>query len=250
MPSCITFYKTRLAIVLLLALSLCFTSGCGRTINRVAEEKIRDVLPSVIGPAKSYKVQIVNSDLRTLQGKVSTVFIEGTDVILPSGLLLDKLNVQLKDVVVDTGRKKIKSIRSTSFDLSVSEANLDEFMAGESPVGEEIQNIRIHFKPKNVVTVTGARVTIGLAIPFTMTGPVKVAGAQKIELDPEHLVVSGLPIGGVPLQFIKKRIESSADLSNLGVPMTLSKIETQASLMRLYGTIDAKTLIDRANNYK
>src|SRR5579884_1458581 len=93
------------AILLLLVLLLGLT-GCTRAINRSAERRIRDSLPDLIGPARSYSVHVSGSAERTMQGRLATVTVDGDDVDLPNGLLLDQLHLDLKDVEVDTGHRQ------------------------------------------------------------------------------------------------------------------------------------------------
>ena len=87
--------------------------GCGRTINRTAERKIRDALPDVLGPAKRYRAHVENPPERTLQGRLATITIDGDDVEVANGLLLDQLHLELKGVEIDTGRRQVRRIQET-----------------------------------------------------------------------------------------------------------------------------------------
>src|SRR6266540_1658841 len=56
---------------LLLIAACLLTAGCGRTINRAAERRIRDALPQYIGPARVWRAHVDNPPERTLRGKLS-----------------------------------------------------------------------------------------------------------------------------------------------------------------------------------
>src|ERR1044071_7102247 len=55
-------------------------AGCGRTINRAAERRIRDALPQYIGPARTWRAHVENPPERTLRGKLSQITIDGDGV--------------------------------------------------------------------------------------------------------------------------------------------------------------------------
>lgn len=237
-----TFFLAALGLIVLIII------GCGRAINRSAERRIRDALPDLLGPARQYNVHIDNAPERTLQGRLATVTVDGDDVQLSNGLLLDHLQVVLKDVDVDTGRRQIRKIGEARFTLTLKEASLDEYLAGEAPEGENLRNIRVTFGANSETTVKGERVTLGIGVPFRLSGPLRVAGPQRIELDPNRLTVVGIPLSGTPLQFIKNRIESAVDLTKMPIPLELTGLKTQPGSVTLTGTADIATILKRTQD--
>lgn len=229
----------------LIALALC--TGCGRTINRSAERHIRDALPNVLGPARQYRVHIENAPDRTLDGKLALVTVDGDDVQFSNGLLLDRLHLDLKDVDYDTVRQRLRRIGEARFSVSVGEKNLDEFMAGEAPEGERFRHVHIKLT-SGQVTISGDRVVLGLGVPFRMTGPLKLAGPQRIEIDPNRLTVVGITVAGLPLRFLKGRFDSAIDLSALSFPVTVTGAQSAGGLLTLTGQVDAQALLSRAQD--
>jgi hypothetical protein len=243
----------RSLVVRVLAVALAFAGlvasipGCNRAINRTAERKIREALPDAIGPAREYRVHIDNAPLRTVEGKLASVSIDGDDVQFPSGLLLDNLHIDLKRVDIDTGRGSVRHIGDARFTIVVSEQSLDQFIAGEAPTGETIRKTRVSLGDNNIVTVTGERVTLlNVGVPFRLTGPIRAASPTRIEIDPRRLDVAGIPFSGRVLNFFKSRIESSLDLRQFPVPVQLSTVTTQRGRIILSGSIDADALLARA----
>lgn len=232
--------------LVLLAGLMVLAGGCGRAINRTAERRIREALPQAIGPAKEYRVHVENSPVRTIQGQFANITIDGDDVRFPTGLILDNLHIQLKNVNVDTRKGRVRHIGEARFAITVSENSLDEFIAGESPPGETMRKTRLTLSDNNIITVTGERVTLGIGIPFRITGPIRVASPTRIELDPTRLTVVGIPFSGLPLKFLKNRIESSVDLNQFPVPVDLFDVKTQRGSMTLTGEIDADSLLSKA----
>ena len=236
-----------LGVALTLVALVLFVAGCSRVINRTAERKIREALPDAIGPARQYRVHIENAPLRTVEGKLANVTIDGEDVRFPTGVLLDSLHIDLKNVNVDTDRGRVRHIEDARFTIIVSEKSLDEYIAGEAPRGESIRKTRLTLGDHNYITVTGERVTLlNVGIPFSLTGPIRVVSPTRVEIDTRRLDVAGIPFSGRVLSFFKSRIESSLDLHQFPVPVQLSSVTTQRGRIILSGSIDAEALLSRA----
>lgn len=233
-----------LLLLLLLGFLLCM-AGCGRTINRAAERRIRDALPNLLGEAKQYRVHVTSAPLQTVQGRLADVTVDGEDVQLANGLLLDRIYLDLRAVEVDTERRRVRHIRSATFTATVSEASLNVYLAGESPEDERIRNVHLTLGARNLVTLSAERLVLGEGVPFKLTGPVRLVGPQRIEIDTRHLDVIGIAIAGKPLQFLKRRFETAIDLSSLSFPVQLSGVSVMPGLMTLTGTADVETLLRR-----
>ncbi len=241
------FLKITLLLLPLFILVAFSAFGCGRTINRTAERKIREALPDAIGPARVYKVHIESAALRTIQGRFSDVTIEGEDVQFPTGILMDKMHIDLKNVRVDTGKGRVTEIGEAKFMMTLSEKSLDEYLAGEAPVGETFRKSRLTLGDNNNVTFSAERVIIGgIGVPFRLTGPLLLINPKRIEIDAKKLTVVGIPFTGGVLAFIKKRIESSIDLNSLPVKVYLSEVTTQRGSIMMTGTLDTQDLLRKA----
>ena len=220
--------------------------GCGREINRTVEQKIQPLLPDLIGPARKYQVHVNNPADRTLRGRISAVIIDGTDVQITNGFLLDGLHVELKEVDYDTKQKKVRDIKAIQFTATVGEASIDEFLAGEAPPGEKLRKVRVTFGQGNRVTIAGERETLGLGVPFTATGPLRILSPTRLELDPTRLSVIGIPFEGAPLRFLKERFESSIDLATLPIAATITDVKTAPGKLILSGTLNPAPFLQRS----
>jgi len=238
----------RLATVVVALGGLVLAAGsCGRVVNRTAERRIREALPDAIGPARQYRVHIDNAPLRSIEGKFANVTIDGDDVQFPTGILLDSLHIELKQVDIDSRHHKVRHIGDARFTIIVSDRSLDQYLAGEAPAGETIRKTRVLFGANNIVTVSGERVTLlNVGVPFRLTGPVRAASATRIEIDPRRLVVAGIPFSGGILRFFKNRIESSLDLRQFPTPIMLTSVTTEPGRMILSGSVDGEALVARA----
>lgn len=223
--------------------------GCTRTVNRTAERKIRDVLPELLGSARQYRVHIDSAAGRTMAGRLDAVTIDGDDVQLPNGLVLDQLHLELKGVDVDTKAQRVRGVQETHFTATAGENSLNEFLAGEAPEGESIEKLHLTLNAGRV-TLAADRMVLGLGVPFSFTGPLRVLPPHRIELDPTRFVVVGIPISGRPLQFLKQRFENSLDLSALPFPVQISGVTTVKGHLTLSGTADVAAMLRSAQASK
>lgn len=219
-------------------------TGCGRAINRSAERRIREALPDILGSARQYRVHVANPPERTLRGRLADVTIDGDDVQLTNGMLLDTLHLDLKGVDVDLNHRQVRHIQEAQFTATVGEAGLDEYLAGEAPPGETFRDVHFTLRD-NLVTIRGARVVLGVSVPFQITGPLQLVSPSRIQIDPKHLTIIGISVSGLPLRFLKSRFESAIDLSTLPFPVQLSSVQTTAGKLTLSGSADTDALLLR-----
>ncbi|MCS6775730.1 MAG: DUF2993 domain-containing protein [Chloroherpetonaceae bacterium] len=234
----------RVAGTLMFLLAL---TGCDRPVNRAAERQIRRVLPDLIGPARQYDVRVHNAWSRTLGGRLSRVEIDGHQVQITNGLVLDRLQLDLQDVRVDTRSQKVREIRAARFVATVSKPNIDEYLAGETALAENLRRPRVTIHTGNSVTLAAERVALGVGVPFSLTGPLVIAGPRRIAIDPQRMTFIGIPIWGPPLDFLKSRFETGLDLNNLPFPVTLRAIRTEPDRITLSGEADVSAVIQRAD---
>ena len=244
--------------MLLLAVGIGCLVGCGRTINRTAERRIRDVLPDLLGPARAYRVHVDNDPERTLRGRLARVTIDGDDVTLKNGLILDSLHLELTGVDVDTAAGRVRDIKATKFTATVGDANINDYLVGETFQGEKIRNVRVKCRPGGV-TISAERQmvqvsppiiggSVSLFVPFQLTGPVHLTGPRQMALDAQQLDVVGIPITGTPLEFLMKRFDSGFDLNVLPFPVTLTDAQTTEGQIVLTGTADVSSIIKSSRN--
>src|SRR5262249_45288208 len=119
-----------------------------------------------------------------------------------------------------------------------------QYFAGEAPEGETFRKVRLTLM-ENQVTIQGERIVLGLGVPFQLTGPIRLAGPTRIEIDPTHLTVIGIPLAGLPLRFLKSRFESAVDLSTLPFPIQLTDVQATAGKLTLMGSADTEALLRR-----
>src|SRR3989442_8384893 len=116
--------------------------GCSRPINRAAERKIRDALPSYLGPAKSWQAHVENAPERTARGQLKRVIIEGDGVVLRQSLSLERLHIEMEDVDFDSKRAKLNAVGKTTFAAIISEVGLNDYLRRNSRPDDESVRIQ------------------------------------------------------------------------------------------------------------
>ena len=200
--------------------------------------------------ARQYKVHVEGAAERTIGGRLSRVTIDGDDVELRNGLLLDHLHLDLQGVDYDTRRRQVRDIKEARFQAALSSNTLDVYLAGEAPPNETIRHPRVTFGQGNEVTIAAERVTLGVGVPFRLTGPLRIAGPRRLELDPTRLVVVGIPLPNPLMRFVVQRFEGASDLSPLPFPVQLTGVQTAPGTLTLTGTADVAALLKRAQSGK
>ena len=222
---------------------LMLATGCGRAGPREAERRIRDAAPELIGSARQYRVHVGNSSSRVGRRQTYKVVIDGDDVQLSNGLLVDHVHIDLIGVEVD--RKDVRQIEKASFEVSITEASVDEFLAGEAPEGETIRRTRVSFGINKQAAIEAERVTLGGVAAFKLNGQLRIADPFHVELDTSRLSVVGLPANERSVQFLKERFESALDVSHSLLSLQVTELRTQPGSITLAGTIDIKMLVTR-----
>ncbi len=238
-----TYRKFFYGLLVLIGLNL---TGCNRPVNREAEKRVKAILPELLGPARQYSVRVEGGWDRTLRGKLRKVAVEGFDVELASGLLLDTLRLDLDNVDVDIDRSQVRSVGAARFTATISKKTLDEFLAGESPEGETLKNTRITLEDNNRVTIASQRVVLGVGVSFTVSGPISLAGTQRIGFDAQGATVAHVSVPGFVVNYLKDRFVNGIELKSLAFPVALQRVETRAGLLTLSGTVDAAAMLQRA----
>ncbi|CCW35680.1 Protein of unknown function (DUF2993) [Chthonomonas calidirosea] len=230
-----------------LLVALLFVNGCTRPINRTAERRIREALPSLLGPAKAYRVHVESSPLNTLSGRLAHVLIDADDLQLPNGLLLQHLHLDLKGVDFDTQHKQLRHIDSAHFQAVVDENALTLYLIGQETEELNLRDLQVHILPNNILQIAGERTVLGVGVPFSISGPIRLMGPDRIELDPDRLTLVGIHVPDLLFGFIKSRFESAITFSNLPFPIRLTSLHTQSGQLFLEGDADVGKMADAVN---
>ncbi len=215
--------------------------GCGHPVQETAAHKIADALPSVLGPAAHYDVQVDGDPFALTRGRARAVHIQGQDVQLSPRITLDTLNIDTRDVSFDTGTRRLSHIGATAFTASLGQANLDRYLAQSKPL---LPGLVVTLLPDAVE----ARVPVsfaGLHTTAALSGSFRPNADDPRRLD---FVAQNAQLGEVPLpaSLVNLAVESLnpvLDLSGLKAPLTVTDAHVTNSRLVLSGTARLNGLI-------
>ena len=215
--------------------------GCGHPVQETAAHKIADVLPSVLGPAAHYDVQVDGDPFALARGRARAVHIQGQEVQLSPALTLDTLSADAAEVSFDTGTKHLSHVGGTTFTASLSQAHLDSYLSQSKPL---LPGLVVTLLPEAVA----ARIPVtflGLHTTAALAGSLQPNADDPSKLD---FVTRGAQIGFVTLppslvNFAIASLNPVVDLSGLKAPLTVTEAHVTDSRIVLSGNVSLQGLI-------
>ena len=229
------------------AVCLPFIFGCGRTINRTAESRIREVLPEYLGAAKSWSAHVDSPPLNTLNGKLRNLTIDGEQVNLQETIRCAKLHIEMKDVVFDTEDRRLKSVKETKFSAVIDEVGLNRYLRENPPPEEEPVRVKfIELRPEKMY-VEGTRWLLGKAWNYNMTVEPTLSTSTHLDFPPDRMNVTGIsvPLPKSALRWLAKRLSQGFDFSTLPFTVRLSKFKVEQGRIFLEGEADVMESLNR-----
>ena len=226
------------------ALLICLAGlGCGHPVQDTAAHKIADALPSLLGPAAHYDVQVDGDPLALTRGRARTVHIQGQDVQVSPALTLDTLEITAEAVSLDTQARRLDHVGRTRFTATLTQAHLAAYLAQSKP---RLPGLTVTLRAGDVE----ARVPIkafGLHTVARLTGSLAPDGDDPRSLD---FVTNGAHFGAVPLptSLINLALEALnpvVKLPGLKAPLTITDASVKNSRLYLQGTADLNGLVHR-----
>ncbi len=215
--------------------------GCGHPVQETAAHKIADALPSVLGPAAHYDVQVDGDPFALTRGRARAVHIEGQDVQLAPQVTLDTLTLDAQDVSFNTQTRRLSHIGTTAFTASLGQANLSRYLARSKPL-----------LPGLVITLLPDAVEAQVPVDVLKLHTTAVlSGLFRPDMDdPSQLdfVAQNAQVGGVPLpasliNLAVNELNPVLDLSGLKAPLTVTDARVTNSQLVLSGTARLDGLI-------
>ena len=227
-------------LLLLLAVVLS-AAGCGHPVQETAAHKIADVLPSVLGPAAHYDVQVDGNPFALARGRARAVHIQGQQVQLSPDVTLDTLTADARDVSFDVKTRRLTHVGDTAFTASLGQAKMDRYLAQSKPL---LPGLVVTLLPDAVQ----ARVPVSvlkLNTTAVLSGTFQADAADPRRLD---FIASRAQVGEVPLpvgivNLAVSLLNPVLDLSDLKVPLTITDARVVNSRLVLSGSARLNGLI-------
>ncbi len=242
--------RNRLSILLVTLVPLLVT-GCTRPVNRAAERKIRDALPTFIGPARIWRAHVENAPERTARGKLSRVIIDGENVEVRKTIRLSRLHIEMHDAVVDVGRSRLKSVGRTTFEATVAESDLNDYLRAVASPDDSVR-IRTVRLGNNRITLDAVYRVLGREVGFSAEVEPRLANPSRLEFDPDRFSLLGvrIPLPGTALRWISARLTDGFDFTSLPFPVAISSVQVKKGAVEFSGTADVmRSLNERISLY-
>lgn len=237
--------RIRRPVTVLLFAALCLISGCGRAVERKAEDAVNAILPEYVGPAEKYQTRVRGGTTAIVRGRLRSVHVEGTQVRLMPQLTADTLVLDLDDVEVDTKARTLRSVGAIAFVAELGETNLRRYVDAQN---FDIRDLRVSLA-NGAVRVTARPVLLGIpTVPFTVSGRLVVRGADGFALDfqPSRANVSVVPVPGILLDYLSEKLNPLLDLSTLRLPIHVREAQIERNRLVLRGTVRPDDLLRAA----
>lgn len=227
--------KLRKSVPALLAFgSAAAVFGCGHPVQETAAHKIADVLPSALGPAAHYDVQVDGDPFALTRGRARAVHIQGQEVQLSPEITLDTLTADARDVSFDTGTRRLSHIGTTAFTASLGQANLDRYLARSKPL---LPGLVLTLLPDSVearvpVDVLSLHTTALLAGTFRPNAD----DPSKLDFVAQNAQVGTVALPAGLVNAALTTLNPVFDLSGLKAPLSVTEAGVTNSHLALSGT--------------
>ena len=223
-----------------IVIPLMFSVGCARVVNRTAERKIRDILPVYLGPAKVWRAHVDNPPLRTIQGRLSKITIDGEDVQLHNQITCQSLHIVMDNVDIDPLQRKLKSVGKTTFQVVLDQNSLNQYIRSNPLPPDQHIGIRMIGARKGVLILYLNYMLLGKEIPFTISATPLLTSPTTLEMEPDRMTVEGLhiPLPESWLRYLAKYVNHAFDFSSLPFPVTLNQFTVDKNRIELSGSAD------------
>ncbi len=216
-------------------------TGCGHPAQETAAHKIADVLPSQLGPAAHYDVQVDGDPFALARGRAKAVHIQGQEVQLSPSLTLDTLNADVSEVSFDRDTRRLTHVGQAQFTATLDQEHFQAYLARAK---SSYPDLTITLRSDDVqaqVPVT----FLGLQTTASLTGTLAPDASDPNKLD---FVANGGRVGIVPLPAILlnlalDELNPVISLSGLRVPLTLKNASVTDNQLTLTGLANLEGLI-------
>ena len=215
--------------------------GCGHPVQETAAHKIADALPSVLGPAAHYDVQVDGDPFALARGRARGVHIQGLGVQVSPKITLDTLSADAEDVSFDTKTRHLSHVGATRFTATMDQEHLSNYLAQSKPL---LPGLVVTLQESDVVarvpvTFLGLHTTAALAGTFAPNAD-----------DPSRLdfVTQGAQIGVVPLpaglvNLAVDTLNPVISLTGLKAPLTITRSGVEHGRLILQGSANLDGLV-------
>lgn len=225
-----TVNRSLLGMALLTGITMVLAeSGC-MPLSRMLEKGISGKLPSLLGPAESYDVRVLETgSLSLARGRINRIDIDGKKVRAKGMPVVRNLSISAFGIDADVKKRSIRSVDKTAIRLEVDDADLRDFL--RTRYDKEV-DIDIDGRNISLATVRNIR---GLNLRLEADGALVLRNDHQVDFKISALKVSKLPVPIALASMILESFNPVFDTSDLPFPVRLQEITLQPSTLVIAG---------------
>ncbi len=204
-----------------LLLAACLMAGSVDSLVEGGIEKmIEEKLPSVIGPARSYRLKFVETSLLDLAGgRINKLTLEARDYSFPDAPMVEYFLVEMKDLRFDL--EAIRTVRHTAFRMTVGEDDLNRYLKEKNLI-DPVPTVSIR---RGELGVSMNREFLGVNVGALLRGRLEVLEDREVLFRPSGLEVAGIGMPAMVANLLVERINPLLDLKKMNLPVRAISME-------------------------
>lgn len=226
-------FKKKWALALVIPVVLCF--GPGAFMRWKIEQAVKEKMPDMIGPARSYSVSVRGGLFEIIKGCIGGVNIRGNGVRLANGLSIDRLDIKLKGIKFKPDQT-ITEVQSTDFTAIVTEQGLSEFLANARP---DMKDSKVSLADDHLTLSASPRI-LATRTPVTLNCSLRIDGGVKLNLVIDRLVARGVKAPGFVRGKLMHDLNPVFDTQQMGIEAKLNSVRIANGAIALTGSADLK----------
>lgn len=199
-----------------LLLMLIGMTGCSAgSPRRVAEMKITEKLPELIGPATIYTTHVNGSIFDLGRGYAKSIVIDGSGVHVAPAITLQTMEIVVNDVHFERNKTALKSTGTIEFSSAMTEQQFNDYLGYRYP-GRQLSTVFLN--DGLVVSIPVVMWNMGTA--GSLQGQLEAEnGTEKIDFEARSAHVGGIP---VPMSIVEKGLRDLNPIITIyGLPFQL-----------------------------
>lgn len=217
-------------------------AGCGgNPVREKIESSVSRSMPDIIGPADSYSSRVYGSTFRLIKGKLDGLDITGKNVKLASGITVSRLDVKIRDMVVDTDTKEIKQAGSTEYTAVLSQAELSKYVLKRYP---DVPGLKLDLR-KSLMNISAKPEVSVVKVGVQADVALEVRKEHILALDLKKLKVAGISAPGFAVNYIGSKIDTIFDTNDLGFEAKVKSAVVSPGALTLNGSLDLMKVIEK-----
>lgn len=227
---------TAKSAVIALGLIMCSNWTSGRVRSHI-EHKIREQLPTMIGPADKYEVHVVASLPSLLTGRLSKLTVHAESVFMKKRAEMETFDVEMRGVRFGIWSSSFLGARSATARATMRNDQLQRYLARKYT---DITDISCRLEPGRFFLNAKPNLA-GFEMPMKSEGTLRISGPDSISVDLQRVTVAGLTAPAFITRFITNKFNPVMQTSEFGLKAKLTKLTVERDKASIEADLDVRS---------